>query len=320
MRLPWGYKRAFFCCALLFMLGTVLQWLTGPVPPHFLHYPLSAVLALLYSYALVVLQLLSGRFPRLRRLYDPYSATASTVSVVAMTLLFGLIPQGGGGTGPAAALGWTQMRSNWAFNLLMLYLMTGIGMSAVAGLRQIRSARPASLLSHVATYLILCAAFFGQGDKIEANVTAVRGQAVAVGVERDGHPVELPFMLRLEDFSIEEYPAAPGPVDTVALADGRIVTMPPRYPKNYLSELTLLSGKGESRVTVAVNHPARVGPWRIYQYGYDSSQGARSRTSTLLCVKDGWYPLIAAGLWLLLGAGVLMFLTAGGRRKKEDRR
>ena len=279
MSLPWGYKRAFLCCALLFLLGTVLQCLTGGIPPHLLQYPLSAVLALVYTYALVVVYMLSGRFPRLRRLYDSYSGTASIVSVVAMALLFGLIPQGEGGTGPAVALGWTQMRSN---------------------------------------YLVLCAAFFGNGDKFEAVVTVAPGQAVAVGEDEDGKPVELPFMLRLEEFTIEEYPVAPGPVDTVKMGEGQAVTMPPRYPKSYRSDVTILSPKGERQTAITVNHPARVGPWHIYQYSFGMSPGGMGRTSTLLCVKDGWYPLIGAGLWMLLGAGALMFLTAGGRRKKEE--
>ena len=318
MSLPWGYKRAFLCCALLFLLGTVLQCLTGGIPPHLLQYPLSAVLALVYTYALVVVYMLSGRFPRLRRLYDSYSGTASIVSVVAMALLFGLIPQGEGGTGPAVALGWTQMRSNWAFNLLMLYLMTGIGLSAISGLHHLRTARPASVLSHFATYLVLCAAFFGNGDKFEAVVTVAPGQAVAVGEDEDGKPVELPFMLRLEEFTIEEYPVAPGPVDTVKMGEGQAMTMPPRYPKSYRSDVTILSPKGERQTAITVNHPARVGPWHIYQYSFGMSPGGMGRTSTLLCVKDGWYPLIGAGLWMLLGAGALMFLTAGGRRKKEE--
>ena len=62
----------------------------------------------------------------------------------------------------------------------------------------------------------------------------------------------------------------------------------------------------------------RKGPWRIYQYGYDVSRGGESEYSDLLCVKDGWYPLIAGGLWLLLAAGLLMFFTAGGSRKKKE--
>ena len=315
--LPWGYKRAFVCCALLFLLGTVFQFLFGGIPPRLLHYPWSVIAALVFSYGLILIYTLSDRFPRLRRLYDRYAAVASVVSVTALTVLFGLIPQGSGGTGIAAALGWTDMRSSWAFNFLVLYLMTGMGVAAVAGLYRLRSARLASTLSHLAIYLVMAGAFFGSGDKTEAVVTAQPDHPVEVGEDRSGHAVELPFMVVLHSFIIDEYPRQPGPVDTLVTEDGRVVTMPPRIPRNYLSDVTLLTGKGERRVEISVNHPARLGAWRIYQYGYDLSQGKDSRISELLCVKDGWYPVIAAGLWLLLAAGVWMFVTAGGRRKSE---
>ena len=317
--LPWGYKRAFICCALLFLLGTVFQFTFGAIPPRLLSYPWSAVAALVYTYGLVLVYMLSGRFPRLKRLFDRPASVASIVSFTALCVIFGLVPQVPDGTGALAALGWTDMRSCWAFNLLALYLMTGIGISAVAGLCHLRSTRPASVLSHLAVYLVLAGAFFGSGDKVEALVTAKPGQPVAVGEDEAGIPVELPFMLVLNEFTIEEYPVT-GPVDTVRTEDGKVVTMPPRFPKSYISDVMLRTGGGERRVAISVNHPARVGPWRIYQYGFDRSQDGESYISELLCVKDGWYPVIAAGLWLLLGAGVLMFLTAGGRRKKEGLR
>ena len=297
--LPWGYKRAFVCCALLFLLGTVFQWMWGAVPPHFLHYPWSVIAALVYTYALVVLYSLSGRFPRLRRLSDTCASVASIVSVAGLSILFGLIPQSRGASGIAAALGWTDMRSCWAFHFLLLYLMTGIGISAVSGLYHLRTAKPAATLSHLAVYLVLCAGFFGSGDKQELLVTAEQGIPVAVGKTGDGVAGELPFMILLNDFDIEEYPDGGGPM-------------------RYLSDVTLLTGSGRPHFGIAVNHPARLGPWRIYQYGYDLSQGKESRISELLCVKDGWYPVLAAGLWLLLGAGVLMFLTAGGRRLRKE--
>ena len=315
--LSWGYRRALICCALLFLLGTAVQWMVGGIPAHLLHYPWSVVAALVYTYLLVLIVLLSDRFPRLRRLYDPYAAGASIASVTLLCIFFGLIPQSGEGTGILAALGWTDMRSSWAFNFLSLYMMTGIGAKAVSGLLRLKSAPLPSTLSHLAVYLVLAAAFFGSGDKLEALVTAEQDQPVAVGEDEGGAPVELPFMLVLNKFVLEEYPAAPGPVDTLTLEDGRVVTMPPRFPKRFLSDVTLVTGKGERRVDISVNHPARLGPWRIYQYGYDMSKGKESRISELLCVKDGWYPLVASGLWLLLGAGVLMFLTAGGRRKSK---
>ena len=398
--LPWGYKRAFLCCALLFLLGVVLQFLLGAVPPHLLHYPWSAVAALVYVYALVLVYILSDRFPRLRRLSDPYSGFASIASVLLLSVIFGLVPQTGDTGGALGAMRWTDMRSSWAFNLLMLYMMTGIGISVVSGLHHIRTRRFVPTLSHLAVFLVLLGAFFGSGDKVEALVTAERDRPVAVGEDESGQVVELPFMLNLNDFTIDEYPARLHVVDPAVgklsadflqadaagalaavegwdlevlkvfdmaarmpgedgyrelkhvgacpaalvratragesvegwvscgsfmfeeseleLSDGRLVRMPRRQAKRYLSDVTLLTGKGEKRVDISVNHPARLGPWRIYQSGYDMSRGRWSNESELLCVKDGWYPLIAFGLWLLLASGVLMFISAGGRRPKKE--
>ena len=400
--LPWGYKRAFLCCALLFLLGQVLQFLIGAIPPHLLHYPWSVIAALVYVYALVLIYSLSDRFPRLRRLYDPYAGFTSIASVTLMAVIFGLVPQTGETDGVLGALGWTDMRSCWAFNFLLLFMMTGIGVSAVSGLYHLKTRRFVPTLSHLAVFLVLLGGFFGNGDKVEALVTAERDRPVAVGEDEGGQEVELPFMLNLNEFSIDEYPArlhvvdpavgkpsadflqadAAGAKATVEgwdlevlesfdmaarmpdedvyrelkhvgacpaalvratregetvegwvscgsfmfeaseleLADGRIVRMPRRQAKRYLSDVTLMTGQGEKRVEIAVNHPARLGPWRIYQSGYDMSRGRWSNESELLCVKDGWYPLIAAGLWLLLASGVLMFVTAGGGRKKKEER
>ena len=397
----WGYGRAFRCCVLLFLLGTLIQLVFGPISKHLLHYPWSVVSALVYVYALVLIDSLSGKYPRLRRLSDPYASFASIASVVVLSVLFGLIPQSETASGPASLLGWTDMRHCWAFNFLMLWMMTGIGLSVVAGFRQLKSRRLVSTLSHLAVFLVLLGGFFGNGDKQEVYVTAERDVPVSSGVDDADQPVELPFMLTLRDFTIEEYPAslrltdpetgrfAPGsvsaetvgepasigewslevlafydmatrmPGDTVYrelkhvgacpaaqvrairgedcvegwvscgsflfdeavldLGGGVMVKMPRRMPKRYVSDVQLRSEKkGEQRVEIAVNHPARLGPWTIYQYDYDMTRGRWSNQSGLLCVKDGWYPLIAAGLWLLLGAGVLMFFTAGGSRKKKE--
>jgi len=398
--LPWGYKRAFLCCALLFLLGTVIQLIWGGIPPHFLHYPWSLIAALVYVYALVLIYSLSDRFPRLRRLYDPYAGFASIASVTVLCVIFGLVTQTGETEGVLGALGWTDMRSSWAFNFLMIYLMTGVGLSVVAGFYQIRTRRFVPTLSHLAIFLVLLAATFGSGDKQDLLVTAEQDQPIAVGETESGETVELPFMLVLNDFHVDEYPARlhladvqgrnlskdyilaetsgtrgdvedwtlevlefhdmaarlpdePGYRELVHvgacpaarirasrgtethegwvscgsfmfegemldLGDGRFVKMPRRMPRRYLSDVTLRTGKGEKRVDITVNHPARLGAWRIYQSGYDMSRGRWSNTSELLCVKDGWYPVIAAGLWMLLASGVLMFVTAGGRRKKKE--
>ena len=88
----------------------------------------------------------------------------------------------------------------------------------------------------------------------------------------------------------------------------------------YISDIMIQDKDGEEIQEVRVNHPARKGPWKIYQVSYDRERGKWSTTSVLECIRDGWYPLIRTALWLILGAGVAMAFSAGMKRKrKEDR-
>ena len=98
------------------------------------------------------------------------------------------------------------------------------------------------------------------------------------------------------------------------LGERYAVAMPRRDAKRYLSRVDVEQMTGErQRFDVEVNHPARIGAWRIYQVGYDTARGRWSSVSVLECVKDGWYSAIHIALWLMLSAGVVMFVTAGGR-------
>ena len=99
------------------------------------------------------------------------------------------------------------------------------------------------------------------------------------------------------------------------LDDGMAVAMPRREAKRYLSRVNIMVEGGIRRdVEIEVNHPARVGSWRVYQVGYDTSKGRWSDTSVLECIRDPWYGAAHLALWMLLAAGVVMFVTAGGRR------
>ncbi|MBR5483365.1 MAG: cytochrome c biogenesis protein ResB [Alistipes sp.] len=98
------------------------------------------------------------------------------------------------------------------------------------------------------------------------------------------------------------------------LGERYAIAMPRRDAKRYLSRVDVEQMSGErARFDIEVNHPARIGAWRIYQVGYDTARGRWSSVSVLECVKDGWYSAINIALWLMLAAGVVMFITAGGR-------
>ncbi len=103
---------------------------------------------------------------------------------------------------------------------------------------------------------------------------------------------------------------------SLSLGDGKMVVMPVPEAKRYLSEVEVLDDRGRrGDFAVRVNHPARMGPWSIYQSGYDTSRGRWSTVSVLECVKDSWYWLVHVSLWLVLVSSGAMLLAFLPRRR-----
>ena len=104
---------------------------------------------------------------------------------------------------------------------------------------------------------------------------------------------------------------------TLLLPDGGQLVMPQREAKKYLSRVEVVSAKQSRTFDISVNHPATLGPWKIYQTGYDSARGRWSTISVLECVKDGWYTLVHIAMWMILAAAALLFVVGWGSRKKQ---
>ena len=388
------YRRMMQRCILLLLAGTALQLFLGHVNPSFLSYPWGVIIALNYLYLIILLRANADKWQWVHRWYDRPAYISSLVSMLLLTLLFGLIRQDGSTEGVAGALGFTRMARSWIFNLFLLHFTTIMGLKTVDDIWHMRRRKLPNVLIHMSVFVVLASAIFGSGDKEKVKVTLALGVPELTGVTKDGKVVDLPFTLTLKDFSLEEY--APrihrykdgalsrefvvadtvGSVDqlgewqvecmdcleyagrtsvdsayvamrhvgattavllraihsmtgqsavgwvscgshifagnTLLLPDGSELVMPQREVKKYLSQVEVVRHEDARLFDIAVNHPATMGSWKIYQSGYDSSRGRWSTISVVECVKDGWYALVHIALWMILVAGVLMFVM---RRK-----
>ena len=108
------------------------------------------------------------------------------------------------------------------------------------------------------------------------------------------------------------------PKQDLEIGEGLSLGMPRQIPKLFLSEAEFFRMGGRSvSARISVNHPLRLGSWKIYQYGYDTARGRWSTSSELLCVRDPWYPVVCAGLWLMLLSALALVATAGREDRKE---
>lgn len=386
-------------CICLFVAGAALQLITGAIDPSFLAYPWGLIAAANYLYLLVIVSFSRDKWKWTEWLHSRAAYISSIVSMLLLTLVFGLVRQDGTPDGLLGMLGFTQMKSAWVFNLFLFYLMTVLGLRVITEFRKFEKRRLPVTVIHLSFFVILVAALFGSGDKMRVTVTAVQGEPVNKGVTKDGKAVMLPFTLRLKEFSMDEYPPhihiysgnnltkeyvpvesegqggtigrwqiecssylemagrMPGdssyvpinhvgattavylkatdgtrmaegwvscgshifPASTLALPGGEMLVMPQREAKRYLSQVVMSDADGEREYDIAVNSPATAGAWKIYQSAYDRTRGKWSTVSVLECVKDGWYAVVHAAMWLAMAVGATMFVI-GNRQRKGGRK
>ena len=101
-----NYRTSFLRCALLIAAGTTLQFMTGGIDSGFLHYPWGLVLAVNYVYLLILAYSFSSRYRWLRTLWDDRACISSSVTLLLLVIVFGLVRQDGSENGPAGVLGF----------------------------------------------------------------------------------------------------------------------------------------------------------------------------------------------------------------------
>ena len=137
-----------------------------------------------------------------------------------------------------------------------------------------------------------------------APAVYIKARHLASGVEREGWVSCGSFIFEPSYLFLDEHLA---------------VAMPRREAKRYLSRVDVMDEDGKHHnFDIEVNHPARIDGWYIYQVGYDTQRGRWSAISVLECVRDGWYSAVHIALWMMLVAGVVMFITAGGRKQGKE--
>ena len=184
----------------------MLQLIVGDFSNGWLRYPWSAIAAINYLYLLVLAYAFEDRWKWLRSLRDTRSSVVALASMVVMTILFGLTRQDGSVDGVVGALGFTRMTSSWPFILLLVNFVTSLGLAVVDDWRWFRQRKISTLLTHTAVFVALAAAMFGSGDKLRVRMPLYLDRPSYMAVDAAGEEREVPFVVTLREFKMDEYP------------------------------------------------------------------------------------------------------------------
>lgn len=298
---PWIMKEGAVLAIGLVVVGLLLQLTVGGVVWDAFRWPFNgAVLCafLLLTVAMFVLRRRVYAF----RFIATYSAAVPAIAVaVVLTVVMGLTRQTVDGT-------WfSDMLSFWPFVLTYVYIAAILGQVVLKQFKALTVSRfslftfPFSLFLHLGLFVTMTTATLGNADVQRLKMIAVAGEPEWRAIDAQGLLRELPIAVELKRFIMDTYD------------DGS--------PRRFASEVQILTKSGQNiAATVEVNKPVEVDGWKIYQYGYDVQMGPMSQYSILELVSDPWLPLVYAGIYLMIGGALCMFLLGGRGKSRKPRK
>ena len=285
---PWTMKEGFVIGGGLIVVGLMLELSIGPVVWEAFAWPVNGIVLGGFLALIGLIYLLRKRVYGCQFIGTYQAAIPVLVYAVGLTIIMGLTRQEVHGT-------WLNgMLSFWPFVLIYVYMAVVLGQVIIRRTLHFQWKRDIPfLLNHLGLFLAMTTATLGNADMQRLKMITAIGEPEWRALTQQGTVREMPLAIELKRFVMETYD------------DGS--------PKRFASEVQILTKSGKNiEATVEVNKPVEVEGWKIYQYGYDTQMGPMSQTSILELVSDPWLPLVYAGIYMMLGGAVCMFVF--GRR------
>ena len=285
---PWTMKEGFVIGGGLIVVGLMLELSIGPVVWESFAWPVNGIVLGGFLALIGLIYLLRKKVYGCQFIGTYQAAIPVLVYAVMLTIIMGLTRQEVHGT-------WLNgMLSFWPFVLIYVYMAVVLGQVIIRRTLHFRWKRDIPfLLNHLGLFLAMTTATLGNADMQRLKMITAIGEPEWRALTQQGTVREMPLAIELKQFIMETYD------------DGS--------PKRFASEVQILTKSGKNiEATVEVNKPVEVEGWKIYQYGYDTQMGPMSQTSILELVSDPWLPLVYAGIYMMLGGAVCMFVF--GRR------
>lgn len=206
---PWGYKEGFALCGGLFLIGTMWQVTVGKCTLSMLTWPVNVYVGAGYVLALAVIYLLFRKSHFVRWMSSYPAAISAMVTVVALTVVMGLIRQLPASTsveGIESWFGFSQMLSACSFILLLFWFLTLLGTTILRRLHHVRWRDLPFLLNHLGLFLALTGAILGSADMQRLRMTTQISKAEWRAYNEQKELLELPIAIELHEFTIDEYP------------------------------------------------------------------------------------------------------------------
>ncbi|MBU0489304.1 MAG: cytochrome c biogenesis protein ResB [Bacteroidetes bacterium] len=213
------YQFSFAIIALIFMLGLIMEFLFAETRIN-LEFPINLYVLI----AFVNILFFSYYFLRENKIVKWLSSVPAAVAAIslfaALSLIMGFVPQEETGTG------FYNITSSWMYLFSLLFLLLVLGMVTMKRLIPFRLKNVGFLLNHVGLWIALACGSLGASDVISLKMPLNEGEVSWKAYNTKGEVFELPVAIKLNDFSMELYPAK---IVLVNKQDSKIVGKGKKY-------------------------------------------------------------------------------------------
>jgi hypothetical protein len=291
---PWGMTEGFLIGGGLIVVGLLLQVVLGPINWSLFAWPVNLVLLILLVAFIGLMYALRKRVYAFEWMMHSSAAVPCLLFAAVLTIVMGLLPQIKTGGVP-----WlSQMLSFWPFVIIWTWMMVISALAALNHLLRWKVKEIPFILNHLGVVIAIVAATLGNADTQTLQMTVFSDMPEWRAIDDNGEVHDPGIAIDLHSFTMEEYPD--------------------HTPKRFASDITVYTEDGDSvQGIVEVNKPLKVGGWKIYQYGYDTSRGAYSAYSVFQLVRDPWIFWVYLGICMMLAGAVCLMLFMAPKPVKQ---
>jgi len=291
---PWGMTEGFLIGGGLLLVGILLQIVLGPIDWSLFAWPVNLVMLALLVAFIGLMYALRKRVYAFEWMMHSSAAVPCLLFAAVLTIVMGLLPQLRSGGIP-----WlSQMLTFWPFVIIWTWMMVISALAALNHLLRWKVKEIPFILNHLGVVVAIVAATLGNADSQSLQMTVFEGYPEWRAIDDNGEVHDPGIAIDLHSFTMEEYPD--------------------HTPKRFASDITVYTEDGDSvQGIVEVNKPLKVGGWKIYQYGYDTSRGAYSAYSVFQLVRDPWIFWVYLGICMMLAGAVCLMLFMAPKPVKQ---
>lgn len=199
-------KGSFVFVAILFVMGLILQFSVGIIPVEKLRFPMNLYIFIELFFITLALWVLFKKKKFVQWLASSKAALAA-ISLFAFTvLIMAITPQGNTKSEIINALGLNQMIYSWMYAFSVAFLLLSLGLVTIRRMLPFKGRNIAFFVNHFGLWLATSTSILGFADKQQLLMPVNVNQLVWYAENDQKVITELPFALKLEQFTVKYHP------------------------------------------------------------------------------------------------------------------